>query len=292
MSTSHIDALLAAARERLGDRPGPEEAARIQADGGLLIDIRPAAQRVRDGAIPGAVVIERNHLEWRFDPTSGHRAPESTGDPEQAVVVVCDEGYTSSLAAASLRDLGLNRATDLDGGFRAWKAARLPIDPADRGVGPNAHRFAQLPPDRKAFWESMFQRIDKTVLPHVLGFVIDEVRADYCRMRLPFRPEFNQPAGMVHGGAIASLIDTSVVPAISSNGTQRLDLLTLHMGINYMSAVAEQDVVAEAWIERRGRKTIFCRVEARGADGNLAATAELVYQARPHVPTEPTAGEQ
>jgi uncharacterized protein (TIGR00369 family) len=294
MSGSRIDQLLAAARDRLGSRPGPGEVAKLQADGALLVDIRPAALRARDGEVPGALVIERNVLEWRLDPTSADRLPEVTGDPAQQVVVFCDEGFTSSLAAVALRDLGLERATDLDGGFQAWKAAGLPAVAIGAGaieadgeravVAPNAHRFAELPPARKAFWESMFERLDGPYLPHTLGFVIDEVRLDYARMRLPYQPELNQPAGVVHGGAIASLIDTSVVPAISSIDEQRLDMLTLHMGINYVGAVRAQDVIAEAWVEKRGRKTLFCRVEARAADGSLAATAELVYQVRPRTP--------
>ena len=289
MPDSRIDQLLAAARARLGERPDPAKAAKWQADGALLVDIRPAALRARDGEVPGAVVVERNVLEWRLDPTSPDRLAEVTGDPEQRVVVFCDESYTSSLAAVALRDLGLDAATDLDGGFQAWREAGLPVVPMGASatgavVGPNAHRFLELPPTRKAFWESMFERLDGVFFPHTLGFVIEEVRLDYARMRMPYRPDLNQPAGVVHGGAIASLIDTSVVPAISSVGEQRLDMLTLHLGINYVGAVREQDVIAEAWVEKRGRKTLFCRVEVRAADGNLACTAELVYQVRPHTP--------
>ena len=93
--------------------------------GALLVDIRPEWQRRAEGGIPDALVIERNHLEWRLDPTSGARIEEAT-DHDVAVVVVCSEGYTSSLAAASLQDLGLHRATDLVGGFHAWWAAGLP----------------------------------------------------------------------------------------------------------------------------------------------------------------------
>jgi rhodanese-related sulfurtransferase len=96
------------------------------AHGALLVDIRPRWQRAEEGAIPGALLIERNHLEWRLDPSSGARIPEAV-DHDVAVVVVCSQGYTSSLAAASLQDLGLYRATDLIGGFQAWKAAKLPV---------------------------------------------------------------------------------------------------------------------------------------------------------------------
>ncbi|UNO43781.1 rhodanese-like domain-containing protein [Streptomyces sp. MST-110588] len=121
---SAIDTLLERARREL-DRVGPREAAALQESGGLLVDIRYAALRERDGTIPGALIVERNELEWRLDPTSEHRAPEATGH-DLPVVVVCDEGYASSLAAVSLRRLGLHQATDLTGGFQAWRAAGLP----------------------------------------------------------------------------------------------------------------------------------------------------------------------
>lgn len=94
----------------------------------LLVDIRYAALRERDGVIPGALVIERNELEWRLDPQGSHKTPEATGHDLQ-VVVICNEGYASSLAAASLHQLGLHRATDLVGGFQAWKTAGLPVTP-------------------------------------------------------------------------------------------------------------------------------------------------------------------
>jgi rhodanese-related sulfurtransferase len=92
----------------------------------LLVDIRYAALRDADGLIPGALVIERNELEWRLDPQGSHRVPEATGH-DLRVVVVCNEGYASSLAAESLHRLGLHRATDLVGGFQAWRTAGLPV---------------------------------------------------------------------------------------------------------------------------------------------------------------------
>ncbi|GAA2925891.1 rhodanese-like domain-containing protein [Streptomyces enissocaesilis] len=120
-----IDELLERVREGL-DRIGPQEAYDAAAAGALLVDIRYAALRERDGLIPGALVVERNELEWRLDPQGSHRAPEATGH-DLRVVVICNEGYASSLAAASLRQLGLHRATDLVGGFQAWRAAGLPV---------------------------------------------------------------------------------------------------------------------------------------------------------------------
>ncbi|MFJ9820671.1 rhodanese-like domain-containing protein [Streptomyces sp. NPDC101151] len=94
----------------------------------LLVDIRYAALRERDGLIPGALVIERNELEWRLDPLGSHRVPEATGHGLR-IVVICNEGYASSLAAASLHHLGLHRATDLVGGFQAWRTEGLPVEP-------------------------------------------------------------------------------------------------------------------------------------------------------------------
>ena len=127
--TSGIDELLAAARARL-DRVSASEAAAATARGALLVDTRPEWQRRAEGEIPGALVIERNHLEWRLDPTSDARIPEAV-DHDVEVIVVCSEGYSSSLAAASLQDLGLRRATDLVGGFRAWRDEGLPVTSID-----------------------------------------------------------------------------------------------------------------------------------------------------------------
>jgi rhodanese-related sulfurtransferase len=118
-----IDEMLAEARRRL-IRLSPHEAYRAQLAGAVLVDIRPQASRESEGVLPGAVVIERTVLEWRLDPASDSRLPFAAHDLH--VVIVCNEGYSSSLAAAALQDLGLHRATDLDGGYRAWKAAGLP----------------------------------------------------------------------------------------------------------------------------------------------------------------------
>jgi rhodanese-related sulfurtransferase len=118
-----IDELLAAAQARISPRVEPSGLADALARGALVVDTRPEDQRRRDGPLPGALVVDRNVLEWRLDPTSAHRLPEAD-DPGREVVIVCNEGYSSSLAAATLRDLGLPRATDLVGGFQAWLAHR------------------------------------------------------------------------------------------------------------------------------------------------------------------------
>jgi len=114
------------------DRLDPYETRAALAAGALLIDTRTDRQRARQGDLPGAIVIDRTVLEWRLDPTSPNRIPEATGHDIQ-VVVVCRQGYSSSLAAASLRQIGLHRATDLAGGVEAWLAAGLPTSqgPAD-----------------------------------------------------------------------------------------------------------------------------------------------------------------
>jgi rhodanese-related sulfurtransferase len=116
---SAVDRLLGAARAGL-DRVDPSALAAEVAAGALVVDLRPATDRAAEGPLPGAVVIERIHLEWRLDPTSEHRIPEAM--PDRRVILVCNEGYASSLAAATLRELGVARATDLVGGYRAWRA--------------------------------------------------------------------------------------------------------------------------------------------------------------------------
>jgi rhodanese-related sulfurtransferase len=121
-----IDEILARARSTF-DRVPPERLAHELAHGALVVDIRPVEQRHRDGQLPGAVVIDRNVLEWRLDPSSEHRIDEVTGY-DLRVVIVCNEGYSSSLAAATLQELGLHRATDLIGGYQAW------LHRTDRGV--------------------------------------------------------------------------------------------------------------------------------------------------------------
>jgi len=145
-------------------------------------------------------------------------------------------------------------------------------------VAPNASRFEPLPVDAAARWRD-FPRFDENVyFAGFVGLVLEEVRRDYSRMRLPFRPEFRQPAGMVHGGAIATLIDTVVVPAIASAYAERRRLLTIAMSIQYVGGVASEDAVAEGWVERRGRSIVFCRAEVRTGSGELAATAAVTYK--------------
>ena len=122
------DALLASARRGVR-RLEPIDALRACQDGALLIDTRPEAQRRRDGDLPGALVVDRNVLEWRLDPLGEHRLAEVTSHDQQ-IILVCNEGYSSSLAVATLRRMGLHRATDVVGGFQKWAAQRLPVSRA------------------------------------------------------------------------------------------------------------------------------------------------------------------
>lgn len=122
---SVIERVLNSKRAHL-ERLTPDEALRAQRDGALLVDTRPVVNREAEGEIPGALVIDRNVLEWRLDPTSPHRVPEADSAGRR-IVLFCNEGYASSLAAVQLQDLGLPHATDLVGGFRAWREAGLPV---------------------------------------------------------------------------------------------------------------------------------------------------------------------
>jgi rhodanese-related sulfurtransferase len=129
MARTTIEDLLAEARTRI-DRVSPADAASEMADGALLVDIRSESQRAQDGAIPGAIYHPRNVLEWRMDPASGASDP-AVGGVGRRVIVVCNEGYQSSLAAATLREIGFTRAADLAGGFQAWRGAGLPVEPVE-----------------------------------------------------------------------------------------------------------------------------------------------------------------
>ncbi len=121
-----IEQILERARARLA-RITPRQAAAEQAAGALLIDTRTQEQRERDGRIPGALVVDRTVFEWRLDPASPTRVPEASSH-DLRMIVICNEGFSSSLAAASLQDLGLMNSTDVIGGFQAWKAAGLPVE--------------------------------------------------------------------------------------------------------------------------------------------------------------------
>ena len=127
-----IDDLLATVRGRI-ERVQPGEVMALVAAGALLVDTRPVEQRERDGEVPRAVVVDRNVLEWRLDPASPWRIPEVTGY-DLEVIVLCNQGYSSSLVADTLRALGVRRAVDVIGGFEAWAALGLPVVRARRAA--------------------------------------------------------------------------------------------------------------------------------------------------------------
>lgn len=144
----------------------------------------------------------------------------------------------------------------------------------------HAERFPPLPPDVEARW-SKFPRWSRTYFPNVVGLELEELRTDYCRLRLPYRAELDQPAGVVHGGAIATLIDTVVVPAVGAAYDPGWQYLTLTMGIQYLGAVVGEDAIAEGWVTQRGRSIVFCQAEVTTASGRTAATGSLTYKVGP-----------
>jgi uncharacterized protein (TIGR00369 family) len=147
-------------------------------------------------------------------------------------------------------------------------------------LAPNADRFDPLPPERSHV-SSDFAADTTGHFPHFVGLKLEEVRCDYARMRLPFRAELNQPSGVLHGGAVATLIDTVVVPAISSAYEKKPVLFTVNFQVQFLAPVHGEDAVAEGWVEKRGGSTVFCRAEVRSASGELASTGSLVYKVIP-----------
>jgi uncharacterized protein (TIGR00369 family) len=137
--------------------------------------------------------------------------------------------------------------------------------------------FPPLPPDRYEAW-MRFGKWDTVWYPQFLGLEVEDVRRDYARMRLPYRPEFRQPARVWHGGVIASMIDTVVVPAVGSAYDEPRQLFTIDMQIRYLEPIGEEDAVAEGWVVKRGRQIVYCDAQVRSASGTLAATGTLVYK--------------
>lgn len=143
----------------------------------------------------------------------------------------------------------------------------------------NLDRHPPLSSERLKTWEGFGQAGGSAVyFPGYVGLRLEDVRLDYARMRLPHRRELDQPQGVVHGGALATLADTVVVPAIGSAYEERRALLTIGMTLQYLDAIVAQDAIAEGWVEKRGRSTCFCRVEIRTPADVLAVTASVVYK--------------
>jgi uncharacterized protein (TIGR00369 family) len=140
-----------------------------------------------------------------------------------------------------------------------------------------AEQFDRLPADAERRW-SKFGAWDREFYPTLLGMTVEEVRVDYCRMRMAYKPSLEQPAGVVHGGAIASLLDSVVVPAVGGAYGPDARFSTIDMHVQFLSAVVKQDIVAEGWVVRRGRSVVFCASEAVNAlTGALVATSSLTY---------------
>ena len=115
--------------------------------------------------------------------------------------------------------------------------------------------------------------------PQFLGLKMEEVRSDYARMRLAYRPEFRQPARVWHGGVIASMLDTVVVPAVGSGYDEPRQMFTIDMQLRYLAPIGEgEDAIAEGWVVQRGRQIVFCEAEVSSVNGTLAATGTLVYK--------------
>ena len=143
-----------------------------------------------------------------------------------------------------------------------------------------AERFDPLPEDALQRW-SKFPNWDRTLFPNVVGLVVEELRQDYCRMRLPYRPELDQPAGVVHGGALATLIDTVVVPPVGWRYDPGWQYFTIQLDVRFRAPVIAQDAIAEGWVDQRGKSIVFCSARVTDESGVVAADGTLVYTVRP-----------
>jgi uncharacterized protein (TIGR00369 family) len=141
-------------------------------------------------------------------------------------------------------------------------------------------RSQQFPPlraEREAIW-GRFGKWDTVWFPKFLGIELEELRQDYARMRLAYRPEFRQPAGVVHGGVIMTMLDTVVVPAVGGGYDEPRQLFTIDIQARFLAPIIDEDLVAEGWVTQRGRQIVYCDAEVRNGSGTLAATATLTYK--------------
>lgn len=143
-------------------------------------------------------------------------------------------------------------------------------------TGWRANQFDLLPRSAHSRW-SNFGNWDQTYFPNLVGIHLDEIRRDYARMSLPWRPELNQPQGLIHGGVVATLIDTVVVPAIGSAYDEPRRFATIEMSVRYLNTIRQEDLVAEGWVTKRGRRIVFCDVEVRTASMVKVAEGNLIY---------------
>ena len=141
-----------------------------------------------------------------------------------------------------------------------------------------ADRYEPLPDDVSALWLG-YGRWEREYYPKLLGMTVEDVRRDYCRMRLAFKPSLEQPAGVVHGGAIASLVDSVVVPAIGGAYGPGVGYSTVDLHVQYLAPWRTEDAVAEGWVVQRGRSIVFCEAEVRGATSDtVIARGHLTYK--------------
>lgn len=148
-------------------------------------------------------------------------------------------------------------------------------------AAPNVDRFPLLTGDKAAPWEN-YAKWDQPFMPLAIGIEFVEVRQNYARMRLPFRIEVAQPQGVMHGGAIATLIDSTMVPAIATFYDERVRMLTLNLDVNYLGAIIDDTAVCEAWVTKRGRSIVYGQAEVRTeSNGELCATGSLIYKVSP-----------
>jgi len=144
-------------------------------------------------------------------------------------------------------------------------------------MSPRAEQFDLLPASVQDAWSNFLNWPEQTYFPALVGIVVEEIRRDYARMRLPWRSELNQPQGLMHGGAIATLVDTVVVPAIGTAYAESRPYSTIEMSVRYLGPVRQEDLVAEGWVTRRGKRVVFCDVEVRTAGAVVVATGQLIY---------------
>lgn len=141
-----------------------------------------------------------------------------------------------------------------------------------------ADQFAPLPAAALERWQNFLSWGDKTYFPTIVGLVKEEVRTDYSRVRLPYRVDFEQPASVIHGGAIATLVDTVVVPAIGSAYDEFRPLFTIDMQLRFLAPLVKRDAIAEGWVRKRGGSIVFCDVDVWDSAGTLCATATMTYK--------------
>ncbi len=148
-----------------------------------------------------------------------------------------------------------------------------------------ADQFDLLPQSVLDQWSDFGNWTTQRYFSDLVGLKVDEMRRDYARMSLPWRAELNQPQGLMHGGAIATLIDTVVVPAIGTAYPDPRRFATIEMTVRYLDTVRQEDLVAEGWVTKRGRRVVFCDVEVRTPSAVRVATGHLIYTVGPP-PTE------